>query len=173
MADDGCIDNDDFINAAEEIQQSSEHRKLDELREFNTGLWESVEQYKLEKNALMERMKRLEDWCHHQGIGQPPSGENQASHNQIEQSSHSSQEELSIDQLMELLIMTLDLSEQVKEIALNQESSKQDRLEAIVSLIDNFELFGENGKIDLRHVQHVRSEHERLSEDKELKKEVG
>jgi hypothetical protein len=145
-----CEDNDDFINAAEEIQQSSDHRKLDELKDFNKGLWESVEHYKQEKQELEDRIHKLEVWCQNQGIGQPPSSNRSVEEKSKKSTPTSSQEELSMEQLIDLLLMTLQLGENIREVAVNDSFSEKERIATIVSMVDNFELFGENGKLDWR-----------------------
>lgn len=64
------------------------------------------------------------------------------------------EEDLSVEKLVELLLLTLHLIENIRSRAVDNEEDEPRRLDAIVEMIDNFERMGESedGKFDLNAI---------------------
>lgn len=62
--------------------------------------------------------------------------------------------DLSVEKLVELLLFTLQLIEGIRQTAVATDEPEIARLEAIVDMIDNFEMMGESeeGKFDLNSI---------------------
>lgn len=157
----------EFVTSAEEMQEqvkNSQHeRGIDNMRDFNKGLRESVEFYESEKNRMIARIQKIEAWCREdeQGLvegterGQEEGVEegveeqgqdNIAEEGQEEGQAQEADEELSVDKLVELLLITLQLIEKIRETANAEEASELERLEAIVDSINKFEQMGDSGE---------------------------
>lgn len=67
------------------------------------------------------------------------------------------EEDLSVEKLVELLLLTLHLIENIRSRAVEDEEAEPRRLDAIVEMIDNFERMGESddGKFDLNAIFQV------------------
>lgn len=161
----------EFVNSAEEMQeqvkQSQHERGLDNMRDFNKGLRESVEFYETEKLRMIARIQKIEHWCREdeQGLeegtdreaaeeGQEEAGDEEQYQDGMaeqyqgeeEMRGENENEELSVDKLVELLLITLQLIEKIRETAATEEASESDRLISIVESINKFEQMGDSGE---------------------------
>ena len=81
--------------------------------------------------------------------------------------------DLSVEKLVELLLFTLQLIEGIRQTAVTTEEPEIDRLEAIVKMIDNFEMMGEteHGKFDLNSIfQRLMDQRERNLRDGDIER---
>lgn len=163
----------DFLDALKEIHDSSAQRSLPELLEFNQGLWESVEHYRQLKQKILNNVNSREGqtssgrlvmgvdtpntpWSG--ATGRSPEGTVERSGGagipEIDEptgGSASVEDELSPEQLVELLLQVLQLCEQMRNIARQAPSDNvqeaNSRLQHIAELIEEFRLFGEGGTL--------------------------
>src|SRR3990167_749446 len=170
---DEVIQQTDFLDALKEIQASSEQRNLQELVDFNKGLWESVEHYRQLKQKMLNAMNSREGqtssgrvvvgietpntpWSGESGRSPEPTLERSEGLGlpEVEEptgGSASVEDELSPEQLVELLLQVLQLCEKIRKTAQDPENiglpEAVARLKAITYLIDDFKLFGEGGSL--------------------------
>ena len=159
----------EFVTSAEEMQEQVKHsqheRGIENMRDFNKGLRESVEFYESEKNRMIARIQKIETWCREdeQGLGEGTEREQgeegaeegveeQAQDGQLpdggeeENQPQENDEELSVDKLVELLLITLQLIERIRETANAEDATESERLESIVDSINKFEQMGDSGE---------------------------
>ena len=151
----------EFVRSAEEMQQkvkeSRDERGAENMKDFNSGLKESVDFYDSEKQKLIKRIHSIEKWCKEDdpeeeenaeaGEEEETGQENAEGEGEEEAgvSNRSENDELSVDKLVELLLITLQLIEGIRETAMSEGVSEQERLESIVESINKFEQMGDSG----------------------------
>lgn len=156
------LDFKEFVRSAEDMQQkvrdSQNERGMDNMIDFNNGLKESVEFYDNEKQKLIQRLQAMHKWCKEddpdseQEENEPQAGEEEQPAEEPEQDRNAGNEEqeeqdpLSTDKLVELLLITLQLIETIRETASNDTVSQDERLYSIVESINNFEQMGDSGE---------------------------
>jgi chromosome segregation ATPase len=159
----------EFVKSAEgmlnDVKNSKSDREQGNLNDFDKGLRESVELYDSEKQKLIRRIQIIQEWIKEDdaGAGQGTErGEEEANQEGVEgqegeegqpdaegeaeQAQEGEDEGLTVEKLVELLLITLQLIDSIRATATTEDVSENDRLSAIVDSINKFEQMGDSGE---------------------------
>jgi hypothetical protein len=190
--------NDGFLEALDQEQDKAPQRNIEQLKQFNHGLWEAVLNQRRKMNNLAKRVQTIERWTDDKEIGRPETEriieENMdlpyeklspairsvetevLTKKAADQSARrdSAQEEgtgtipsvsterqqrgefqLSNEVLVDLLLSIVGLTEELRQASYQDGLSDSQRIKIIQDRLDNFEIIGENGGLDMANIQKM------------------
>lgn len=187
-----------FLDALDQEQTNAPKRTMEQLKQFNHGLWEAVLNQRRKMNNLAKRIHTIERWSDDKEIGRPDT-ERMADENldlpyeklpasiksveaQVAAKKSADQSnrrescteegigtipsvstdrqqrgdiQLSNEVLVDLLLSIVGLTEELRHASYQDDLPDEQKVALIREKLDNFEIVGENGGLDIANIQRM------------------